>query len=296
MTGVDFNKTFAPVAKFFHFGCILALGAALNWEIHQMDVKTIFFNKVLEVEIYMDQLKGFIQEGIEDLMCKKTKKALIRLKQSPRAWYHCINSFFINEGFCRSQANHSLYVKQTSEYLLVAILYVNDLIILASNVIQLKWLKSELKKEFEMSDLGKLHHCLKVEFEKNREAHTIIMNQKSYIEEILKRFNMEKCKPAGTPFDVNSKLLKLIYEFMNVQREMKGVPYKAGVRSLMYAMMATRADITFAVSTVSQFMLKAGPLHWMAVKRIMRYLKGTLDFKVCLIGKDVVLRGFCDAN
>ena len=73
---------------------------------------------------------------------------------------------------------------------------------------------------------------------------------------------MEECKPVRTPFDVNSKLLKLSdEEFVNVQRKIEGVPYKARVGSLMYAMMATRADVAFAVSTVSQIMLKAGPLH-----------------------------------
>ena len=108
------------------------------------------------------------------------------------------------------------------EYLLVAILYVGDLIILASNVTQLKWLKSELKKEFEMYNFGELHYWLRVEFERNREARTITMNQKSYIEEILKFFSMEECKSVGTPFNVNSKLLKFVdEEFMNVQREME---------------------------------------------------------------------------
>ena len=77
---------------------------------------------------------------------------------------------------------------------------------------------------------------------------------------------------------------------------MKGFPYKAGVGSLMYVMVATRADIAFAVSIVRQFISKVGPPHWMAMKRIMRYLKGTSDFKLCLEGNDVVLRGFCDAN
>ena len=179
----------------------------------------------------------------------------------------------------------------------MAILYVDDLIILANNVIQLKWLNLELVKGIEMNDLGELHYCLGVEFERNSEAHTITMNQKSYIEEILKRFNLEECKPVGTPFDVNSKLLKLSdEEFMNVQRERKGVPYKAGVRSLIYAMVATRADIAFAVSKVSQFMSKANPPHWKAVKYMMRYLKGTLDFKLCLGGKVIVLRDFCDVD
>jgi hypothetical protein len=143
------------------------------------------------------------------ILCVNSKKTLYRLKQSPRTWYHHIDSFFINEGFCRSQADHLLYIKQTGEYFLVAILYVDDLIILASNVTKLKSLKSELEKEFEMSDLREFHYYLGVNFERNREARTITMNQKSYIKKILKHVNMEECKPVGTPFDVNSKLLKL---------------------------------------------------------------------------------------
>ena len=71
---------------------------------------------------------------------------------------------------------------------------------------------------------------------------------------------------------------------------MEGVSYKAGGGSLMCAMVATRANVAFAVSTVSQFMSKASPPHWMVIKQIMRYLKGTLDFKLCLGGKDITLR------
>ena len=114
MTGVDFNETFASVAKFITITCILTLRAAMNWEIHQMNVKITFSNGILEVKIYMDQLNDFVQEGKKDLVCK-LKKALYMLKQSPKAWYHCIGSFFINEGFCRSQVDYSLYIKQTGE-------------------------------------------------------------------------------------------------------------------------------------------------------------------------------------
>ena len=107
----------------------------------------------------------------------------------------------------------------------------------------------------------------------------------NYIEDVLKQFNIERCKPVETPFDVNSNLLKLSDdEIVNVQTEMEGVPYKAGVGSLIFAMMGTGADISFAMSTVSQFMSKAGPPHWMAMKHIMRYSKGTLDFKLCHSG------------
>lgn len=85
------------------------------------------------------------------------------------------------------------------------------------------------------------------------------MNQMGYIEEILMQFNMDGCKPVRTLFDVNSKLLKLPdKEVVNVQKEIKGVLHKAGIRFLMYKMMVTRANITFVVDTMSQFKLNAG--------------------------------------
>ena len=93
------------------------------------------------------------------------------------------------------------------------------------------------------------------------------MNHKNYIEVIIS-------------LNANSNLLRISNEeFVNVQMEMKGVPYNPMGGSLMNVMVTTRADIAFAVSIVSQFMSKAGPAHWMAVLCIMRYLKGTLDFK-----------------
>ena len=123
------------------------------------------------------------------------------------------------------------------------------------------------------------------------------MNQRSSIEEALKHFNMEECKPVGPPFEMNSNLLKLSNEkFGNVQREMEGVPYKVGLGSLLYAIVAMRANIAFEVSTMSQFMLKASQPHSMAVNRIMRYFEGTLDFKSCLGGKNIVLGGFCNGD
>ena len=96
---------------------------------------------------------------------------------------------------------------------------------------------------------------------------------------------------------MNSKLLKILDgEFDDVQMELKDVPYKAGVGSLMYAMVATKLNITFAASMVSQFLSKASPPHWMAMKCIVRYLKSTLDSKLCLIGKVITFQEFCDAN
>ena len=244
----------------------------------------------------MDQPQGFVQKGHENLVCK-LKKSLYGLKQSPRAWYEKIHHFFAKEGFNRSHADHSLYIKQTSTYLLIVLIYVDDLILLSSDMSVMQGLKQRLEGEFDMSDLGELHFFLNVEMERSRAHRTVTLHQGNYIEEVLERFGMADCKPIGTPLDAKAQLVKLSEEEYDQHlHEMQGIPYKEVVGSLMYAMVATRPDLAFGVSMVSQFMSKPGPLHWAAVKRILRYLKGTLHFKLCLGGKDLRLKGYCDAD
>jgi transposase InsO family protein len=294
--GVDFNETFAPVAKFCTIRCMGAIGAAMDLEMHQMDVITAFLNPLLEEVIFMDQPKGFVVEGREQLKCK-LKKAIYGLRQSGRAWYMDVDALFAREGYKRSHADHSLYIKQTSASLVIVIVYVDDLIIMTNTMTIMEEVKAMLKREYDMSDLGELHYCLGVEFQRQRTARTISMSQSKYIKEVLKRFNMEECKAIGTPLDVNSKLEKLTDEqYETVKVEMEDVPYKAAVGSLMYAMVATRADLAFPMSVVSQHMAKSGPKHWTAIKRIMRYLQGTLEAKLVLGGKSLALVGFCDAD
>lgn len=208
-----------------------------------------------------------------------------------------IHAFFTREGFKRSHADHSLYIKQTSTYLLIVLIYVDDLIMLASDKSRMQELKHRLQEEFDIKDLGEAHFFIGVHIERDRAARTITLHQRNYIEEVLERFGMADCKPIGTPLDSKTQLVKLKEEEASQHlHEMDGVPYKEAVGSLMYAMVATRADLAFAVSMVSQFMSRPGPLHWAAVKRIMRYLKGTLELKLCLGGKDISPKGYCDAD
>ena len=180
---------------------------------------------------------------------------------------------------------------------MIVIIYVNDLIILASNMTKLMEFKAKLEKEFDMSDLRELRFFLGVQIKRNRGACTFTMHQKSYIEGVLSHFGMEKCKPLATPLDVKATLVKPSQEELKeFSQEMDRVPYKAVVSSLMYAMVATQANLAFAVSVVTQFMASPAPLHWMAVKRIMGYLKGTLDVKLCLEGTNMSLHGYCDVD
>ena len=268
----------------------LGLGDAPN------DVKTAFLNGDLEEDIYMEQPSGFVQRGHEHLVCK-LRKSLYGLKQASRAWYQKIDASLLDLGFERSVADHSLYFAQVGPHVMLVLVYVDDLIILSSNMESMVALKSKLEDEYEMTDLGELHYCLGVEFARDRVARTITMSQAKYMEEVLERFGMEDCKPIGTPLDTKVKLVKLSNEEYDADaRRMASVPYKSAVGSLMYAMVATRADLAFAISTVSQHMARPGWSHWMAVKRIMRYLKGSLHLKLQLGGQHIKLQGYCDAD
>ncbi len=101
--GVNYKETFAPIAKFVSIRCILALMTIEDMDIHQMDVKTTFFNGDLEKEIYMEQPKGFTHEG-EQLVCK-LHKSLYDLKQSPKAWNQKLDVFLKNIKFVRNDVD-----------------------------------------------------------------------------------------------------------------------------------------------------------------------------------------------
>lgn len=126
----------------------------------------------------------------------------------------------------------------------------------------------------------------------------LFLDQQMYIEEVLKRFNMENSKPVATPIDPGMKLDRsMCPKTQEEVEEMKKVPFKEAVGSLLYAAQATRPDIAFAVNLVSQFSMNPGRQHWEAVKRIMRYLRGTSDAKLTYTKEgDPQLTGYTDAD
>ena len=180
---------------------------------------------------------------------------------------------------------------------MIVIIYVDDLVILSSDVEMIIELKVSLERKFEMSDLGELHFFLGVHFREGWRSRTITIHQRSYIESILERFGMVDCKPIATPLNAKTSLPKLSDEEHEEHlHEMKDVSYQEAVGSLMYAMVVTRPDLAFAVSVVSRYMSNPCPMHWMAVKRIMRYLKGTLDMKLRIGGEHINVKVYSDVD
>lgn len=160
---------------------------------------------------------------------------------------------------------------------------------------------SVLATHVEVTDLGELHWLLGMEIKRDRDARTLGMSQKAYVESILRRFNLEEQKPLSTPMDDKVQLSRSMAPVTAEDYAlMRDVDYRGAVGALMYAAIGTRPDIAFAVSTVSRFSQNPGPTHWHAVKRIFRYLIGTKDFWLMYGGVGEIngdgLTGYADAD
>jgi hypothetical protein len=245
----------------------------------------------------MEQLEGHEVSGKEHLVCK-LKKSLYGLKQSPRLWYQKFDAFMKTQGYTRSNEDACLYTKTCSDgSFITLILYVDDMLIVGKNKGELSSLKKNLGQNFDMKDLGDAKHILGMRITRDRSKRCIYLSQAEYISKVLKRFNMESAKPLSTPLPTYVKLSTCDCPTSDEDKEfMSKVPYQSAVGSLMYAMVATRPDIAFAVGAVSRFMSNPGKKHWDAVKLILRYLSGTKDKCLCLGKGDAYIIGYTDSD
>ena len=280
--GIDYDETYAPVAKFALIRILLSIGAMLNLEIHQMDVKTAFLNGELEEEVYMAIPDGIDRNELTSESVCKLCRTLYGLKQSPRMWNKCIDDHLTSQGFIRSNSDHGVYVRcKNDNSIAIIALYVDDLILLTDSMPMMNELKGELKMAFEMMDCGDIHHFLGLCINRDRPNGTLTLDQGHLINQILNRFNMSDCKPVSMPLDASNHLELAIETENNSQTEtacedatlINPTLFRQITGSLMYLMTRTRPDIAIAISTISQFNSNPTNAHLQAAKRIIRYLK-----------------------
>jgi hypothetical protein len=159
--GIDYEETFALVAKMTTVKAVIAVVASRGWVLHQMDVKNAFLHGKLQEEVYLDQPPRYEDMSHPDYVCM-LHKALNGLKQALRAWHDKIAKYLVTIGFRMSNANHSLYVRKSDEGIVVITIYVDDLIVGGDNEKEVEHVKS-LKQKFDMKDLGELKFFLGIE-------------------------------------------------------------------------------------------------------------------------------------
>jgi hypothetical protein len=223
--GVDYDETFAPVARYTSIRSIIAIATEMGWSIHQMDVKTTFLNRFIDEEVYIEQPQGFEVTERETHMCL-LRKALYDLKQDPRAWYSRIDTYLLQMGFEKRDVDPNLYYIIRGEDTLILILYVDDFFITGAEDLIATY-KLGLASDFEMSDIGLMHYFLGMGVWQE-ESH-IFLGQGKYVADILSRFQMEDCRPMSTPMITNwKKLSALDSQLVDV------IVYMQLIGSLMY--------------------------------------------------------------
>lgn len=264
--GIDFDETFAPVARLEAIRLLLAYACSLNFQLYQMDVKSAFLNGYIHEEVYVKQPPGF-EDFKNPSHVYKLKKALYGLKQAPRAWYDRLSNFLCEKGFEKGKVDTTLFIKRINCHTLLVQIYVDDIIFGATNESLCKDFSDMMQGEFEMSMMGKLNYFLGLQIKQSKDG--IFINQSKYCKELLKRFDMENCKEIATPMSSSTY----------VDQDESGKPiditkYRGMIGSLLY-LTASRPDIMFSVCLCARFQSCPKESHLSSVKRIMKYLKGT---------------------
>ncbi|KAK2353501.1 putative mitochondrial protein [Trifolium repens] len=290
--GLDYDEVFSPVARHETIRLVIALACSRRWPLFHLDVKSAFLNGPLEEDVYVKQPPGFELKGKEDKVLK-LNKALYGLKQAPRAWNKRIDQFFVMQGFRKCSVEYGVYVKCSDDkHMLIICLYVDDLLVTGSSSIEIENFKSQMKCEFEMTDLGKLTYFLGMELLETPKG--MILHQAKYATEILRKFEMLDCNSSVTPADTRAKI-----EEDTSSDAVDSTMFRQLIGSLRY-LCQTRPDISYAVGYVSRFMSKPLKCHLLAAKRILRYINGTIHYGVVFpYSKDngkLELSGFSDAD
>ncbi len=289
--GVDYCDTFAPVVRFETVRTLVAYAVINGMLLHQVDVETAFLHGQLNEEIYMQQPEGFDDKS--GRVCR-LRRSLYGLKQSPRCWNAALHEQLLRIGFHQLAADPCVYAHKTPTTMQVLAVYVDDIVLLAKTTSELAELKRKLAAAFPVKDLGKLNFLLGVSVQ--HIGSSVFLSQPAYIRNMLGRFKMESAHPVDTPADANVALV-LNDGYSN---EVDRGGYQQVVGSLLYAAVATRPDIAQAVSTCCRYTSAPTSAHWTAVKRVLRYLSGTIDYGLYYTrpeagGKNDLV-GYCDAD
>lgn len=191
------------------------------------------------------------------------QKSLYGLKQYLRQWYKRFDEFMLRKGYMKCNFDHCVYHKQlrANQYIYLLI-YVDDMLIACKDKAEIENLKTILKFEFEMKNLGAAKRILGIDIKRDRRKGALNLSQTGYLKKIVELFGMNNCKPVFTPILAHFKLYAVKGDLSkDEESHMKKVPYSNAVGSLMYAMIGTKPDIAYGVSLVSRFVSKPSRDH-----------------------------------
>ncbi|KFK30733.1 hypothetical protein AALP_AA6G020200 [Arabis alpina] len=286
--GIDYLETYSPVVRTATVRTVLHTATVMNWEIKQMDVKNAFLHGELSETVYMTQPAGFEDKAHPDHVCQ-LHKSIYGLKQSPRAWFDKFSTYLLEFGFVCSKKDPSLFVYSKGKDIIMLLLYVDDMLITGNSSRVLEELLVELNKHFRMKDLGKLHYFLGIQAHFHEAG--LFLSQAKYAEDILAVAGMSNCVPMPTPLPTQPDRVS------DQEKEFENATYFKSLAGKLQYLTLTRPDLQYAVNFVCQRMHKPTQGDFKLLKRILRYVKGTLTMGISFSkNTDFTLRAYSDSD
>jgi len=274
-SGIDYKETFSPVVRMDSTRLLLAIAAERDLEMIHFDIKTAFLYGKIEEEVYMTQPEGFTTG--DKRVCRLIK-SLYGLKQAPRAWNVCFTKFLKQFQLEPLVKDSCILMRKTDKNILVIAIYVDDGLVCCSNKKLLEQVLEHLKTKFQVTVMDP--KCfVGLEIQRNRKDRSLFISQEFYTKKILLRFEMQNSKCQSTPFDPNQKLCSMGAQ-IGADEPIVQVPYREAIGSLMYLMIGSRPDISYAVSLLSRYCEAPRKAHWNGVKRVFQYLNCTRNFGI----------------
>ncbi|XP_028079137.1 uncharacterized protein LOC114280929 [Camellia sinensis] len=266
---------------------LLCPALQFHWPIRQLDISNAFLHGVLEEEVYMAQPQGFINSQFPHHVCK-LKKALYGLKQAPRAWYSTFFSFLISQGFHNSHSNSLLFIKKSQSCITVLLIYVDDILLTGSDSSIIANLVHNMHEVFSMKELGPVSYFLGVFVQHH--ASGFFLSQHKYASDLLVKAGMVNCKPC-----VTYVALKPSFSPGDTLSFTQLELYRSVVGALLY-LTITRPDLSFAVNQACQHIHSPTVAHFAVVKKILKYVKGTLAHGLTFNPGPFTLHAYTDSN
>ncbi|CAM8880974.1 unnamed protein product [Rhodiola kirilowii] len=287
--GVDYNETFAPVAKMTSVRCLLTVAAIRCWPIFQLDVDNAFLHGNLDEDVYMHLPPGYFKnERSAGKVCKLTK-SLYGLKQAPRQWFSKLTEALLEFGFHQSLNDHSLFTLEAGNDFIILLVYVDDVLLTGTSLQLINSIKAFIHDKFRIKDLGTLKYFFGLEVARNESG--IFLHQKKYAVDLLGEYDMLDCKPAKTPLPIKHQLSLSTAAVID-----DPMTYRKLVGKLIY-LTITRPNLSHSVHILSQYMQAPTSDHMKAAHRLLRYIKRApaqgLFFSAT---SKLVLSAYCDAD
>ncbi|GJW18593.1 retrovirus-related pol polyprotein from transposon TNT 1-94 [Tanacetum coccineum] len=266
--GVLFSILNVQIARIEAIRIFIANAATKNMIIYQMDVKTAFLNGDLQEEVFVSQPEGF-EDQENPTHVYRLKKALYGLKQAPRAWYDTLSKFLMANNFFKGAVDPTLFTRKSGKHILLVQIYVDDIIFASTDHNACNIFSKEMSSKFQMSMMGQMSFFLGLQVSQSPGG--IFINQAKYALETLKKYGMDLSDPVDTP----------MVDRLKLDEDLMGIPvdqtrFRGMVGSLMY-LTASRPDLVFAVCMCARYQAKPTKKHLEAIKRVFRYLKGTIN-------------------